>query len=510
MTNIHITRSFILRAALVAALCSSLTGCLVGPKYHKPETPAPPTFKELPSNVDANSGWQQAQPNDAQLRGKWWEIFGDSQLNSLEEQLNINNQTIKQYFENLMAARAEIRQAQSQYYPTATVGAGFTRTHPSSTLFNGTTSSGSTVQTATSNEVSLPFDISWEPDLFGRVRNTVREYQYNAQLTAADLENERLIEQATLAEYYFEIRAQDALQVLAIQLLETDQKTLDLTQALYEEGIDDAISVEQARNAMQIASANSANIAVNRALYEHAIAMLIGKAPADVTIAARPMTMAPPPIPVGVPSQLLERRPDVAAAERQMAEANAVIGIGYAAYYPTLTLSAEGGFESQKVSNLFTAPSGFWTIGPSVSETIFDAGLRRATIDQYIAQYNADLAQYKQTVLTAFQQVEDFMATVRILSQQIALQQGAVVAAQSAFDLENSRYETGIDPYVDLLTQQQTLITSQQTLAQLQEQQMTAAVQLVEALGGGWDASQLPTPKELTHKAPKSERTKQQ
>jgi NodT family efflux transporter outer membrane factor (OMF) lipoprotein len=338
----------------------------------------------------------------------------------------------------------------------------------------------------------------------------VRESQYAAQVSAADLENERLTEQASLAEYFFEIRGQDQLQQIYNDTVEADQKALELTRALYETGVDDQISVVEAETTLQSVEAGATNVGIARAQYEHAIAVLIGKSPSTFSIPVKPMTVAPPPIPIGVPSQLLERRPDIAAAERTMAGANAAIGIAYAAYYPNLTLSAEGGFDSSSFANWFSWPARFWSVGASISETIFDAGLRRATVQQYVATYNADLASYRQTVLAAFQQVEDGLAEVRILSKETQQQQQAVNSSETYLKLEQARYENGIDPYVDVLIAQTTLLSNQQTLNSLQVEQMAYAVALVEALGGGWDRSQLPSPQQVTQKPPKSETTIEQ
>jgi NodT family efflux transporter outer membrane factor (OMF) lipoprotein len=335
----------------------------------------------------------------------------------------------------------------------------------------------------------------------------VRQAQYAAQVSAADLENERLTEQASLAEFFFEIRGQDQLQKIFNDTVDADQKAYDLTRSLYETGIADQISVVEAETTLRSAQAGATNVGIARAQFEHAIAVLVGKAASNFSVPVKPMTVAPPPIPVGVPSELLERRPDIAAAERTMAEGNAAIGIAYAAYYPTLTLNAEGGFESSSFSHWLSWPSRFWSVGSSVSETIFDAGLRRATVQQNIAAYNSDLAGYRQTVLTAFQQVEDALAEVRILSKQIQQEQQSVNSAQTFLQLEQGRYETGIDPYVDVLIAQTTVLADQQTLNGLQIQQMTSAVALVEALGGGWDRSQMPSPPQVTQKPPKSDTT---
>lgn len=500
------------KMAVTGLLLCGLSGCTVGPKYHAASapTPAAPNYKESPVNFQDTDQWKVASPQDAMLRGNWWEVFHEPELNDLEGQLNINNQTIKQYFENYLVARAEIREARSQYYPTVTVGPSFARSRTSANVIAGNNQNGNETQGTQSSLTNLPIDISWAPDLFGRVRNTVKEYQAGAQVSAADLENERLLEQATLAQTYFEIRGQDELQVVYDETVKADADIVQATQALYDTGIDDQVSLEQAKQTLESAQAAATNNKIARAQFEHAIATLLGKAATDFSIPVRPYVTAPPPIPTGTPSQLLERRPDIAAAERTMAEANAVIGIGYAAFYPTLTLSAGGGLESGSISTLFTWPSRFWSIGPSVSETVYDAGLRRATIDQYVATYNADVASYRQTVLTAFQQVEDYLADTRILSTQIQQEQAAVKSADTAFNLEKGRYETGLDPYITLLSTQTALLNTRVTLVQSQVQQMTSAVQLVEALGGGWDVSQLPTAKQVTQKPPPDQRKIQQ
>ena len=500
---------------LCIALSLTLSACVVGPKYH-PAAPAQPpaaVYKESPTQYKENEGWTVAQPSDSKLRGKWWEIFNDPELNALEDQLDINNQNIKQFFENFMEARAIVREAHAQYYPTLGVAPSFNRSRTSGNL--GTTpvsanGTGAAVRQLQTTVYSLPLEASWAPDVWGKIRNTVHQAQYAAQVSAADLENERLTEQASLAEIFFEIRGQDELQEIFNETVAADQKELDLARALYETGIDDQISVVEAETTLQSAQAGATNVGIARAQFEHAIATLIGKQASNFSIPVKPMTVAPPPIPVGVPSELLERRPDIAAAERLMAQANASIGIAYAAYYPNLTLNATGGFESSVFTSWLSWPSRFWSVGTSLSETIFDAGLRRATVQQFVATYNADLAGYRQTVLTAFQQVEDDLAEVRILSKEIEQQQQAVKSAETFLKLEQGRYETGIDPYVNVLIAQTTLLSNQQTLNNLQVQEMTAAVALIEALGGGWDRSQLPAPQQVTEKPAKSDTTIQQ
>ncbi len=493
-------KSFACAAACAAVL---LSGCNVGPKYVKPSAPAPPEFKESspaaysnpPEGTTPDKTWQPAQPQDATLKGKWWEIFNEPELNALEEQLDINNQNIAEYFQNFMAARAQVREAKSQFYPTATVDPAYDRSKTPAALHGAAASGAAGV---TSSELALPFDVSWEPDLWGKIRNTVREAQYATQVSAADLENERLTEQADLAEYYFELRGQDALQDLYNKTVAADKKSLELTRSLYETGIDNDEAVAQAELTLQDAEATSTGIATNRAIYEHAIATLIGKPASSFSMPVKALTTPVPAIPVGVPSQLLERRPDIAGAERTMAEANALIGVEKAAYYPTLSLTGGGGLESSSITTLFSAPALFWSLGASAAETIFDAGLRKATVAQYTATYNADVATYRQTVLTAFQQTEDYIATLRVTSQQIQQEDTAVKSAQRYLDIATARYQTGLDPYLNVMTAQTTLLSNQQTQVTLRVNEMTAAVELVQALGGGWDTTQLPAANTVT------------
>jgi NodT family efflux transporter outer membrane factor (OMF) lipoprotein len=495
-------------AVLPAITTLLLTGCMVGPKYHAPSpsvtaTAPPVAYKESPTQFKDTDGWKVAQPQDAMLHGKWWEIYNDPELNALEDKLNIDNQNIKQFFESFMEARTLIAEAHSQLLPTV----GTTLSYQASQTSSNLTNSANANTGKTSSIGSLPFDVSWAPDLWGKVRNTIHEQQYNAQLSEADLENEKLTEQASLAAFFFEIRGQDALQQLLNETVEADKKALELTRAQYETGIGDRLSVVEAESTLQTVQSQAINLGVARAQFEHAIAVLVGANPSQFSIPVKPLLTDAPAIPLGMPSALLERRPDVAAAERKLAAANAQIGIAYAAYYPTLTLSASYGYQSSNFSHFFNLASKFWSVGPSMSETIYDGGLRRATVNQFITTYNADVATYRQTVLTAFQQVEDSLAAVRLLSQQILKQQQAVTSSEEALKLEIARYETGVDPYLNVVTLQTTLLSNQETLASLHVQEMTNSVTLVEALGGGWDRSQLPTPAEVSKKLDKTETT---
>jgi NodT family efflux transporter outer membrane factor (OMF) lipoprotein len=501
-------RVWTLATASGFALLTAVTGCTVGPKYHAPPPPqiTAPNYKESTVNFKDQDGWKVASPQDAMLRGNWWLVFQERELNTLEDQLNINNQNIKQYFEQYMEARALIAEARAQYWPTITANPSWGRSRSSSNLTN----SSQTNLGRTSTLWTAPLEVSWVPDLWGKIRNEVREAEYSAQVSAADLENEKLTEQSSLAQYYFEIRGQDMLQVILNQTVDADQKALDANQGAYDAGTGDYISVVEARATLDSAKSSAINAGLLRAQYEHAIAVLLGKVATDFSIPVKPMTYAPPAIPTGVPSQLVERRPDVAAAERTLAAANATIGIGYGAFFPQVTISAGGGFEASTLKRLFDWASRTWSIGPSASQVIFDGGLYRAQLHQYEATYNADLAAYRQTSLTAFQQVEDALSGTRIYSQQIVREQEAVKSAQEFLDLETQRYNIGVDPYVDVVTAQTTLLGDQQTLNGLQVSQMMQAVQLVQALGGGWDVSQLPTPSQTGAKVPNSAYTMQQ
>ncbi len=490
-------------AAGALGLLVLVGGCRVGPRYHAPAPPAvaASNYKESTVNFHDAEGWKVASPQDAMIRGNWWEVFHEPELNALEEQLNINNQNLKEYFQNYMEARTLISEARAQYWPTVTANPSWTRSKTSANQQNSSQNNAG----KTSSLWEAPLEASWTPDFWGKIRNEVHGEEYAAQVSAADLEVERLTEQASLAEYFFELRGQDRLQQILNQTVAADQKALDAAEGAYDAGTGDSLSVIEARVALQSAQSSAINVALSRAQYEHAMAVLLGKVASDFSMPVKPMIYAPPAIPTGVPSQLAERRPDIAAAERTLAEANATIGIGYGAFFPQVTISASGGFESSTLKHLFDWPSRIWSIGPSASQTIFDGGLYRAELHQYEATYNADLATYRQTVLTAFQQVEDSLAATRIYSQQILKQQEAVSSSQEFLDLETQRYNTGVDPYVDVLTAQTTLLSNQETLNTLQVEEMVSAVELVQALGGGWNQAQLPTPAQVGKKVPSAE-----
>jgi NodT family efflux transporter outer membrane factor (OMF) lipoprotein len=463
----------------------------MGTKYQKPQMLAPDAYKEATSSED----WKPANPQDAMLRGKWWEVFNQPELNQLEEQLNINNQNIALYFQNFVAARAQVAQARASYWPTLTVGISGSRSRTPA-MQSTTTASGIAT---TTNSFQLPASISWEPDLFGRIRNEVKEYSAAAQVSAADLENERLTEQASLAEYYFQLRGQDALRDLYRQTVANYQQTLDLTRARQETGLVSEEDVVSADANLKAAQASATALDNTRAQYEHAIALLIGKPASQFSLPDRALIVEALVIPTGLPSQLLERRPDIAASERAVAETNALIGVGRAAFFPSLSITTTGGTESPTWSNLGNWNNRYWSLGPSLSQTVFDGGKNKAVLAQYRAQYDANVATYRQTVLNAMKEVEDYLASVRLLSTQIRQQDEAIASAQRYYDLANARYETGLDTYLNVLTAQSTLLSDRQAVITLRVNRITSSVELIQALGGGWDASQLPTNAQLKH-----------
>ncbi len=501
------TRGFLRAICVASGATALLGGCTVGPKYHTPSAPTPAAYKELtPANFPTTDGWKVAQPKDDELRGKWWEIYNDPQLNALEEQIDISNQSIAAAAASFFSARAMVKEARSQYFPTLSTNPSISQIRQSASLRTFSTGSGGGGTGSSANlsftEYNLPFDASWQPDLFGKIRNSVRSQVYGAQASAADLENTRLTVQSELAIDYFSLRSQDALQELLDSTVIYYQESLKLTQALYETGIDSDEAVAQAETQLETTQAQATGVGLTRAQFEHAIAVLVGKPASDFSIPIEPLKAKPPAIPFGLPSQLLERRPDIAASERLMAQANAQIGIATAAYYPTVTLSAMLGLESTSASTWFTWPSRFWSVGPALAETLFDAGLRHATVQQFRGAYDQTVANYRLAVLTGFQQVEDNLAALRILSMEIQQQDTAVRSAERNLKVATDRYKLGIDPYLNVITAQTLLLGAKETAVGLRNQQITASVQLIEALGGGWGKSQLPSGQQLMAKLP--------
>jgi len=468
--------------AIVAAMLMPLSACMVvGPDYVRPTVTTPDAYKE-------NDGWKVAQPKDDVIRGAWWEMFGDPQLNALVAQVSLSNQNLAAAEAQYREARALVQEARASYYPTATIGFGANRSSPSTTTGSGPASP----RIAVSN-YSLPLDVSWEIDVWGQIRRTVESNQANAQASAANLENARLSFQAALAQDYFQLRELDAQKQLLSATVTAFEKSLELTKDLFAQGVDSEVDIQQAETQLKTTEAQLINVGVQRAQLEHAIAVLIGKPASDFSIPAMPLASTPPAIPVGVPSELLERRPDIAASERSVAAANAQIGVAEAAFYPTVTLNASLGLESSSLGKLFTAASRFWSVGASVSETVYDGGLRRAQTDFARAAYDATVATYRQTALSAFQGVEDNLAALRILEEEASVQNEAVKAAEKSVVLTMDQYKAGTVSYLNVITVQTIALTNETTAVQILGQRMTAAVLLVQALGGGWNAANLPS-----------------
>jgi len=468
-------------------------GCDKAPKYATPTAATPPSYKELtPGMFKETNDWKFARPNDAVIRGKWWEMFNDPQLNSLEEQLNTANQNIALADANFRAARALVKESRSQYFPTVTTSPSIIVSRQSAASTHSNVSPG-----RQSVNYTLPFDATWEPDFWGRIRNTVVASASEAQASAADLQNVRLSVEAELAFDYYQLRSLDTEKRLLDTTIAAYQQQLELTRVRFQTGIASDEDVAQAETQLKTTEAQATDLGIARAQFEHAVAVLTGQPPATFSLAAAPSGTQPPAIPVGLPSQLLERRPDIAAAERRVAESNAEIGVTRAAFFPSLTLSATAGLESTSIASWFTWPARFFSLGPTLSQTLFDKGRRKAATEVARAQYDANVASYRQTVLTAFQEVEDNLAALRILSHELDEQNDAVASSQRALSVATERYKSGIDSYLNVITAQTTLLNNQRTAVNLQMQQMTASVELIKALGGGWNQASLPTPKQL-------------
>ena len=473
------------RVALVTATVALVTGCVVGPDYTRPTVITPDAYKEV-------EGWTVARPQDEARRGAWWEIFADPQLDALAAQVSVSNQTLAVAEAQFRQARALVREARAAYFPTVTLGIGYTRSRQSATLGG--------VKTATTGPVSTftaPLDVSWELDLWGRVRRAVESNAAGAQASAADLETSRLSLQAELAQDYFQLRALDAQKQLLDITASAFQKSLELTRNRYEGGVASRADVAQAEAQLKTTQAQAIDVGVQRAQLEHAIAVLIGRPPSSFSLPEAPLAATPPTIPVGVPSELLQRRPDIAGAERRVAAANAQIGVAVAAFFPSVTLGVSGGLESGSVSEWFTWPSRVWSVGPTISETVFDGGLRRAQTDQARAAYDATVSAYRQTVLAGFQEVEDNLAALRILEEEAAAQDAAVKAAGQALSLITDQYKAGTVSYLNVIVAQTTALSNEITAVQILGRRMVAAALLVKALGGGWSADNLPSTSEF-------------
>ena len=482
-------KRYLLIFAGMAILLLLLVGCMVGPKYARPTAPLAPDFKEA-TDWKEGDGWKKAQPNDTPLRGKWWELYGDAELNELEEKIEPSNQTLKIAEANLRQARTAIRFNRAAEAPTIgtspTVSALRTSANrpyfPASLANNG------------SGDFTVPFDLSYEIDLWGRVRRSVTAAKEETQASAADLETARLSLHAELAVDYFEVRSADAQEQLLNDTVAAYRKALELTQNRFQGGAAPRSDVAQAQTQLDTARVQATDIIVQRAQYEHAVAILIGNPPAAFSLPPVPLNVQPPhlpSVPVTLPAQLLERRPDIAAAERRMAAANEQIGIAQAAYYPTVNLAAAAGLEGSSLLNWFNWPSRFWAVGAGASETLFDGGRRRATTESARAGYDASVANYRQTVLTSFQQVEDNLVVLRVLNTESAQQHEATASAEDSLRLFQNRYSGGVDTYLQVVTSQTTALANQRNDIDLIRRRLEANVLLIKAIGGGWDISVL-------------------
>lgn len=476
---------------LLPAACWLLllaSACNPGPRYVQPPVVAPPAYKELaPSATTSQGEWKASQPQDQALRGKWWEIFNDPQLNALEEQVNVNNQNLKIAEAQFRQARDVIRINRSGYYPTVSAGPYITGQQLSKNAPNPTTKAGQT-----QGDLVLPFDLSYEVDAWGRIHRTVEEATENAQASAADLETVRLSIHAELASDYFTLRGLDAQKKLLDSTVIAYQRALDFNTNRYKGGLAAKVEVAQAETQLETTQAQDIDVGVQRAQFEHAIAALLGKPASTFSIPNSPLDNPPPPIPVGVPSDLLQRRPDIAAAERRVAAANAGIGLAKTAYYPTLTLSGAAGLEGSSITDWFAWPSHFFAVGPALIETLYDAGRRHAVTDQAWAAYDQNVAAYRQSVLTAFQEVEDNLAALRILDAESKKQAQAVQSAETSLTLSNNRYRGGLVTYLEVITAQSVALSDERAAVDILTRRMASAVFLVKSLGGGWNVSQLP------------------
>ena len=471
------------RAAAVLLLLALLAsvGCSVGPKYHTPVTETAPAYKEL-------ANWKTAQPNDQSLGGNWWEIFQDPQLNDLEQQINVSDQNLKAAVAQYQQAQAVLRYNRADYYPTITATPSAIRERyssnrpPKTSAFDG----------ITFNDFTIPLNLNYQVNAFGRVSKNVEFFREQAQVSAADLAVVNLTLHATLAVDYFSARSLDAEEKLLQDTVTQYEQALQLNEDRYTGGVASEVDVEQARTILETTRAEAVDVGVARAGYEHAVAVLVGKPPADFSLPPLPLTMPPPPIPVGVPSQLLERRPDIAAAERQVAAANSQVGLAKLAYYPIINLSASGGFDSTAITTLLQGPSAIWAVGGSAALTVFDVGRRRAQSDEAKAGYEFAVASYRQSVLDAFKEVEDNLAALGILEHEAGIQQQAVEAAQTSLSLSMTRYEGGVTDYLEVITAQNAALADEVTAVNILGRRRVIAVQLAQALGGGWNRSSLP------------------
>jgi NodT family efflux transporter outer membrane factor (OMF) lipoprotein len=480
---------FISSGSIILPLVFQLAGCTVGPRYIKPVVPMTESYKEeVPSSFKESEQWQPAHPADQTSRGNWWEVFGDPQLNELEEQIAGSNQNLKVAEARFREARTAIRFNRASQFPSIS-------TAPSASYVkvpDNSPNSPSKIQEASTGDFVLPLDLSYELDLWGRVRRSVAAAREETQASAADYQTAKLSLEAELALDYFELRSADAQKLLLDDTVKAYSDNVELTLGRFKGGAAPKADVAQAQTQLDTTRVQDTDVSVQRAQFEHAIAILIGKPPAEFSLATAPLNYQPPSTPIGLPSELLQRRPDIAAAERRVGEANEQIGIARAAYFPTVSLGATAGFESTHIVNLLDGPNALWAVGPALAETLFDAGRRRATSESARANYDAAVATYRQTSLTAFQEVEDNVAALRILENEAQQQDHAVGSSQESLQLFTNRYKGGVDTYLQVITAQTIELANERNAIDILRRRLDASVLLVKALGGGWDVSKLP------------------
>jgi NodT family efflux transporter outer membrane factor (OMF) lipoprotein len=483
-------------SGLALALLLASSACRVGPTYKRPAAPAAPAFKEQPPpEFKESADWKTAQPNDGQLKGKWWEMYNDPSLNELEEQIGISNQNLAQAEAQYREARAAVLTSRAALFPALSSAPSISESRSGTIATNST---GGVVSGTSHTTYTLPLSAAWEPDLWGSIRRGMTAAAATAQASAAQLENLRLLYQSELAQDYFQLHGTDGDVALLDRTAKSYQEYVVLTRNRFAGGIASDLDVAQAEAQLYATQAELQDLGVTRAQLEHAIAVLTGRPPAAVTVPALVLDNPPPVFPIAVPSALLERRPDIATAERTMAAANEQIGITEAAFYPTLSLSGTLGLESLSIAKWFTGPSRFFAVGPSLAETLFDAGRRRAAVAGAQAAYDATVAAYRQSVLTAFQQVEDELAELRILAEESVTAADSVKAADRALAVSTAQYKAGTTSYLTVITAQATALAAERTSIDLLTRRMVASVVLIQALGGGWDATQLPGKRDLT------------
>lgn len=491
----RVSRMKLLQAAICFAALIALAGCKpVGPNYTRPTYTAPPNYKETGASIvvtpppnPPGGAWQPANPSDGMLKGKWWEIYQDPQLNQLEERIATSNQGLRQALDTYLAAQDQVKAARSALYPTLSLNPSVA--HDKNSL-NRPLVTPSTVSNY--NDLILAGGGSWEPDFWGRIRRTVEAAHENAQASAADMANVDLSLQASMATDYFQLRGLDAQIKLLNATIKDLEGQLDLAERRLKGGVATEVDVAQAQTLLETTRAQLVDVGVARAQYEHAVGTIADYKLPTFSIPFSPLDLPLPKIPLGVPSQLLERRPDIAAAERRTAAANEQIGIAVSAFYPTIDLTGEGGFESTHAGNWIQGPSALWSLGAQATELLFDAGQRRALTEQAKHAYEAQVAGYKGVIFLAFEDVEDQLSGLRILEQESGAEQRAVDSAQHSLDVSNQRYKGGVTSYLEVLTAEATLIQNQRTNVDLVTRQFVDSVALVRSLGGGWDASQLP------------------